>query len=389
MKIAIVLWELNIKGGTQRQALELALNLKKMNYEVDIFCYYYNPNNCYKEICEQFDIKSVSTEKTKKETRLQRIMDIFFLNKETKKFKQLISQKGGRYDVINLHDCNDLVLPAKYLKHKNIIWMMNDIPGQFFIDKIQLFKKTLYFINQIILKRISKKVKKIVVLDHRVKSILKNKYKINATIIRSGININMYSQLNKNYNKDFYQEKLKIFCSGIFFRHRRFEDVIVALSILKKEQNNINISLTINGNNQKDFSYYNFIKHLIIKNQLQDIITITHGLTEENLKNKYLESHIFIFPNHNQTWGLSVFEACLAQCACIVSKTSGAHEVLTDNHNAILIKPKSPIDIAKNIKKMNNDREFMKKIANNGLKFVLNNLSWEKYTKDMLKIYKN
>ena len=52
MNIAIVLWEANIKGGTQRQALELANNLQAIGHHVDVFAYYYNIEKCYTELCK-------------------------------------------------------------------------------------------------------------------------------------------------------------------------------------------------------------------------------------------------------------------------------------------------------------------------------------------------
>lgn len=387
MKIAIVLWDLNIKGGTQRQALELALNLQNIGHQVDVFCYYYDIEKCYQNICNKLNIYYVSKNRPTRDKRIKRIISIFTPSKRVKELQEVIEKRNINYDVINLHDYNVHTL-SQIINHKNIIWMMNDIPAQFFINKVKYFKSIFYLINKIALKKITKRIRKIIVLDYRVKGILKHKYSIESEVIRSGIDLNMYSDLIKHISKDFYQKNIKIFCSGIFFPHRRFEDVVEAITMLKKESSNINFTVTINGNNRRDPNYFNFIRNLVTEKHLEGIITIETGISERELKNQYLESHIFIFPNHEQTWGLSVFEASLAKCACIVSKTAGAHEVLTNGQDALFVEPKSPAEIAKKIKKLNENREYMKKIAQNGNNFVLNNISWQKYAANMLEIFK-
>lgn len=42
LKIDIVAWDLNISGGTQRQALELALHLQNMGHKIKVYTVYYD-----------------------------------------------------------------------------------------------------------------------------------------------------------------------------------------------------------------------------------------------------------------------------------------------------------------------------------------------------------
>lgn len=385
MKIAIVLWEANIKGGTQRQALELAYNLQTLGHQVDVFTYYYNSEECYTELCQKLKIYYVSLEKDKSSTLQQKVLNACHTDKRIKSLKNLILNTKIDYDVINIHD-SQVHKIANILNHKNIVWMMNDIPGQFFINKISRIKSLLYVFNAQLLKKITKKIKKIVVLDNRVKNICHKEYKLETIVVRSGINLDMYADY-KNYNKVLTKDNIKIFSSGIFFPHRRFEDIVDAVEIIKKTSS-LNLSLTINGNNILNPNYFNFIKQRIDEKKLNDTIKITNGLSENELKSKYLETNIFIFPNHQQTWGLSVFEAMLAGCVCLVSKTSGAHEILTDNQNALLINPKAPEEIAQKIIYLAKNTEIINELSINAKKFVHNNLSWRHYAEDMIKIFK-
>ena len=86
---------------------------------------------------------------------------------------------------------------------------------------------------------------------------------------------------------------------------------------------------------------------------------------------------------------MAVFEAMLSGCVAIVSNGCGAHEVLTNKQNAIIVKEKSSNEIAIAIKHLITNKKEMEKIGENGQSFVKDNLSWDKYTDEMLKIFRS
>ena len=71
----------------------------------------------------------------------------------------------------------------------------------------------------------------------------------------------------------------------------------------------------------------------------------------------------------------------------IVSKGCGASEVLEDMETSLLINPFSPNEIAQKIILLKNNPNLVKKISRRGRIFVENNILWEKYTNNMLKIF--
>ncbi len=391
MKIAIVLWDLNIKGGTQRQGLELARNFKMMGHIVDVFCYIYDKENCYTDICSNLNIKAVHfSDKVipkkhyplflKLQLCFELFGEIFRSTKEVRQLSSLIEKENikNHYHVINLHDYKAYKV-ARNLKHKNMVWMMNDVADVSY-SNTGIIYKLFVFLQKFIAWLSLRKIVKVIVLDKRNQRLCKNIYKKDATVIRSGIDINKYIYERKTYKKSNYQ----VFASSIFFPHRRFEDIVDAIDILKNKKIT-NIHLTINGINTRSYDYYLFIKKRIKQKKLAKFITLVNGMSEEKLINTYRKSDIFVFPNHEQTWGLAVFEAMLSGCVCIVSKTSGAHEVLSDRKNALIVEPKSPELIADHIKVLINNPIVMEKISKNGANFVKNNLSWKKYATNMLK----
>lgn len=402
MNIAILTWELNIKGGTQRQALELALSLQNQGHTVDVYCYTYDKEKSYQDLCEKLSIYSVTGSRKNKSTAnapgqtsavrklLYRckvyavlLRNIFTVGKPINQLKELMFSRHplSYYDVVNVHDY-EVYKTARVLKHNNIVWMMNDLQRAK-SDSEPSFS-FLGILNKLLIKLELKNIKKIVVLDERNKSLCKKYYNRDAYVVRSGINLEMFASISTE--RTFTKKEYSIFASSIFFPHRRFEDLVDAIEILIKK-GHTNIHLTINGLNDRSYDYYLFIRDRIIEKNLTSHITIINGLSEPELKKRYAESDIFVFPNNNQTWGLAVFEAMLAGCACVVSKGSGAHEVLTNKENALLVDPKSPESIAEAIAFLTENPTKMGRISKNGVMFVKNNLSWDAYARQMLEMF--
>lgn len=404
MKIALVLWELDITGGTQRLALELAKNMQALGHSVDIYCYFYDKDIGYTDLYKNLQIKNVTKRKvqptntiTKKnipgissiiyfyKLYIKIIKNFFYSEEPIIELKNLMTKKHpiDYYDVINLHDYN-VYKVARLIKHKNIVWTMNDIQRPP-IESKSSAHKFLYNLLQKIISRIEvSNIKNIIVLDYRNKNLCKNYYNKESIVVRGAIDTEMFDSM---YKKRFFDKKIfNIFLSSIFFPYRRFEDVIEAAAILKnKSYNNFNIQ--INGIVNRNYEYYVSIKNLIAKKNLNDCIFITTGLQEKELLIAYLNADIFIFPNHNQTWGLAVFEAMLAGCVAIVSKTSGASEILTNGENAFLVNPKSPNQIADTLINIFNNPTLSSKVSQNATVFVKENLSWTKYAQEVLGVF--
>lgn len=402
MKIAIILWDLNVTGGTQRQALSLAYELQKSGHSVDVFSYVYDKEKCYTELCDNLRIISVTNKLPhQKESTganyphfLKKIIylfnvykkhvrEAFFADRRAVELAELVRKEGDKfsYDVVNVHDYQVYKI-ARVLKHKNIVWTLNDIQkpkntGGYFLHR-QLFN----FLRELDMRQTIPNIKKIFVLDSRNRDLVLQHYKREAIIIRSGIDLNMFDGIStkRTYSKDKY----KIFASSIFFPHRRYEDLVDAVEILI-HRGITNIAVTINGINNRAYDYYLSIKNRIAEKNLESYFTIINGMSEKELRNAYANADIFIFPNHNQTWGLAVFEAMLGGCAVIVSKTSGAHEVLSHKENALLVSPKSPEEIADSISWLIKNPKEMERMSEEAQKFVKETMSWKSYAENMVK----
>lgn len=404
MNIALVIWQLDTYGGSIRQILEEARYLQKQGHHVDVFAYRVDKAKCFPEFINEVNVIpahpiSLSQEFYNQSDPILKRMKAFIRN-EWVQLKQVqaigdqieLHHKKHPYDVINYHDHGVYRLTSRFPSVKNV-WMMNDPPS--FIDAKEkgaseyaqtTLMQVLAWIEKKRTNSALERMDTIVVLDERNKDIVRRHFGKSAIVVRSGLSIP--SDLKKLLIKKQHK-KIQLLTTNIFFRHRRYEDLIEAANILIHTHKVKNVEFHIVGDPAPDMGYFQLIEKMVANYDLQSYVKFLGKVSEAQLEREYREANVFVFPNHNQTWGLSVFEACLRGCAVLVSKTAGAHDVLTDGKNALFIEPKNPVHLASQLKKIISDHKLRNSIAKTGHSFVLKHISWSHYAKNMDTIFKN
>lgn len=402
MNIALVIWQLDTYGGSIRQVLEEARYLKKLGHEVDLFAYHVDKERCFPEFIHEIDTYAPEPIPAKQQFYNQsdsifRRMWAFVYNEYVQYQqvqaigKQIQARHAAHpYAVINYHDHGVYRLAPQFPEVKNV-WMMNDPPS--FIDAKEkdaslyaqtLLMRLLAWVEMQRTRRALRAVHEIVVLDARNQDIVKRYFDRSARIVRSGLSI---AKKLQTYTPKKKKKVLSILTTNIFFRHRRYEDLIEAANILINTKKIKQISFRIVGDPAPDMGYFSLIADMVKKYKLTKYVQFLGKVSEQQLEKEYQGADIFVFPNHNQTWGLSVFEAMLRGAAVLVSKTAGAHDVLSDGKNALLFEPKNPSDMAQKLQRVIEDQTLRARLSKNGHAFVLKNISWEKYAKDMAKVF--
>ena len=387
--IALAIWALTISGGGTRQFLELALALQRKGYTVDIFTNTVDKDKCYPDLIKKLNIYSLQSNALPvyplaSYSLFKKLLFLIphFRNKKQNLIllRNLIRKhdKQKNYIAINYHETEIVKLCRYFPKNKNY-WMLNDlyITGKSLPET--LFR---YFDNFMFQFLFASHLQKIIVLDNMNKALVKKHLHSDATVIRSGID------QKKFYFKRTYKnsKELQLLATGIFFPHRRFEDIINAVAILVKKKVT-GIHLNIIGQQSTAPQYASFIANLISEKHLQNYVSLLGRVSESELQNAYRTADIFLFPNTPQTWGLAVFEAMLSGAVAIVSSGAGAHEVIKNHSTGIIVNSADPQAIAKEITYLMKNIQVRKEISLAGQKFVQNSLSWEKYANDMLTLF--
>jgi glycosyltransferase involved in cell wall biosynthesis len=223
-----------------------------------------------------------------------------------------------------------------------------------------------------------------------MKEKVKKGYAVHPIVIRSGVDLDKFQAINdlelirgrNNIDKDTFL----LLTVNIPLPHRRIEDVIQALSTLRKRGRNVKF-LWI-GLLTYHTEYTKYITSLIKKLQIEKDVILANAVPETEMSLYYHACDVFIFPNEEQTWGLAVTEAMACQKPVIVSTGAGVHEVLKDYQTALLIPPRRPDLLVEKVEELMNDFELRVRIAKMGYEFVQQNLSWKRYAESMIDVFK-
>ncbi|MCM1121745.1 MAG: glycosyltransferase family 4 protein [Eubacterium sp.] len=83
-------------------------------------------------------------------------------------------------------------------------------------------------------------------------------------------------------------------------------------------------------------AYGKYLRKLIKENQLGDKITMLGRLTAEEMKEQYLQSHLFVLPSALENSPNSLGEAMLLGVPCVAADVGGVHNLLTDGGDGML-----------------------------------------------------
>ena len=376
MNVGIMVMDLIVSGGAQRQAIELARCLKKNGHSVTMYALYYDGERCYPHLTKDLNIKFISKGAEEKGWPLK-------LHHRNKMMRRLVDMVDPGTDVLNMH-----LLPhpaATYFRSRfdiPVVAMVNDVPlpthsatGKSWPKRKMISMMTR--INYGLYKKEFGTMDRLVVLDRRDQGWLLRHYGKESRVIHSGLNLDEFKFVARERNR-----KLKILTAGIFFPHRRLEDVVQSVKILKER--GVPFEYHHIGSDAMSRDYAETVYRAASEANLGDAVKFHGFVSNEELVRFYASSDVFVFPNSPQSWGLAVFEAMACGTPVICSTGAGAHEVLTNEKDALLVPPKSPESIAANLIRLHEDEGLWKGLHVNGRAFVENHITWEIYAKEML-----
>ena len=392
VKIAVVVWHLDIKGGTQRQSLEMCRHLVASGHEVKVFCAYLDRASCYTSLMQGLDISSLHQgHEAKRRGRLGWIgypAEPLFPREE----RLLASMIGPGFDVVNCHE-HRAYRAAVFHRRRHgtpVVWMMNDLPASVRRKpaprSLQDAKALLHFLvlcgpfgRAADLGRM-RQVDSIVVLDRYNQRLLESNAGLPSRIVRSGLDLSQFSHVPKAAARG--ARSFTVFTLGIFFPHRRFEDVVLAVAAMAKEGRDVR--LRIAGHEGRDPRYSGHIRQLVAGSGAADRIELLGAISEESLVAEYVSADAFAFPHAPQTWGLSVFEAMACGTPAVVSDGCGASEILTDCVDALIVPAYDPRALAAALSRLMDDEALRSRIGDAGRRFVEERIRWDIYAGNML-----
>lgn len=425
MKVGIVIRNMETSGGTQRTALELARHLKGCRHDVTIYAYRYNPSRCYPEMSKDISIRAleIAGEKEKSCARSNFLESKQYSSNSVarwipgviqavfRKIKKLYrnfcriqtrKQAGKRIcqlidpstDVLNGIDnlTNEILVEFKRnCNHKVVtVWTCTDLPRCFQIgiygsnhprpepDRPRRITGNLP--EQLWEKRMARGVDLIVVHARKNEQLVRQLLGRTSELIRPGVDIETIRFLPQHL-RSF--KPFRIASAAVFFRYRRFEDLLHAVALLRQRYD---VELEIAGTSKYAPNYEQELHQLATDLGIDSIVNWRGWVSEAELRDLYARTNAFVWCNHNQSWGCAVFEAMACGTPVVVSRTAGASEVLTNGVNALVVPPLDPGALAGALEKLIINPSLRSQLAERA-RTLVEGMTWTKHARRNVELF--
>lgn len=367
MKIAFLINEMNICGGTHKQFLKLLDFADRQGLDFFIATRIVDYEKTYPGFAKYKDKVRLFPYPNKwiLRTRNRKLIQYFI----KRRFKKIMADA----DIVNVHDCGMGNL-FYLLKGKKVYWQVNDLPSCFAFGAHKNRKVTAEDLKRQEESRQSAKyVTEFSVNVSKNAERIQEAYGRPAHVFYCGIEPVCIERDVEQSLERFKKKEIHILSSGVFYPYRNYETQVEVVKLLVAK--GIRVHLDIIGAHPNK-EYADKIKAMIAQNKLFDFITLHGQVDDATFKQLHQQADIFMFINVDQSWGLAVFEAMSCAMPVIVSNSVGATEILADNDNSVFVDPLNSVEIANRIVALMDDENYYRNICESASKFHLN-WSWD------------
>ena len=384
MKIGLIIHELLVEGGGERQCVCLARALVNRGCEVTLWTSAYDRVSCFPEICRGLRVEDVGRGRFPQLQRprfIRGYLDMVHLAAAVKE----------RHDVWNPHHW-PAQWAAVWLKRRLggcTLWMCNDVPD--FHHKFKhpeltnLLSAGVHGLFYLYDRTLNREIDQTMLLSNWAESEFKKVYSGRTCVVRSGVDPNRFApggnRPSIRARFGYSNDEFVLLWLGIFMPHRRLEDAIRAISVIASRGEKVRLLLA--GSARSYPQYVESLRNLVYTLGVQTLVTFACKVADEEIRDFYSACDAFIFPNDQQTWGLAVLEAMACGCPVLVSEGAGVHEVLTDQVNAFIFPPRNPETLAGKISTLIIESRLRREVAENGMKLVRETYNWDGFARQI------
>ena len=360
MKITLLTDNLSVRGGTHKQVLRLAEYLRASGDEVEIVTREYEPDACYEEF-RGFAIKTDARPKRGRTARLGRLAS-------GRRLSHLISRDT---DLLNVHDqgCELITLQALLERPSlPVVWQINDLHPAYRVGPYAgAVPRWIDPLERSIGRYVARRCRAVTVNVSK-----------NAVRVRENMGVEpqvFYCGVDQAAGRSISRPlatPLRIVSIGVLYTYRNYETIIEALALLGKQ--GLPATLTIVGSAKYHPEYKTDLEALAAERQVE--LKFLGEIPEENLRRTLEESHVFVFINIDQSWGLAAFEALNLSLPVVLSESVGAVELLRDNPSVTVVDPRSAATVAAAIAAIVSSQEAYDRLSSTAFGSV-RNYTWE------------
>lgn len=414
LRVAVTVEYLHARGGTQRQALELARALIARGAKVEVFARVADLAVCFPELTRGLTIHiaepvarpnvlhSAGGQGVARRairfflhvTGLTYLWAHFHMRRVTKSWlvSMATPMNAFRPDVINPHDFGPAIWAAVKEGARRgvpVVWQCND-PLLKWTYGVPLTARPLRALAIAFDRIACRGTAVITVLDARVGDVVGRRYGIPVKVTPSGANVAAFAQLP---DRGLARKRFGLPPVGPVFLvltllnspHRRTEDAITAFSLSSSTG-----TLFLVAPSQPENDYVEQIRDMIATSRARDrIVWYDCALkSDDDLREIFAASDALVFPNDQQTWGLAVLEAAAAGLVPVVSRGAGCSDILRDGETGLLFDAMDTRALAALIDKLSNNSALAARIGDAARREIKSAYTWDQFAGRMAEQFK-
>lgn len=166
----------------------------------------------------------------------------------------------------------------------------------------------------------------------------------------------------ENFLKIKITDKILLFV-GRIEKYKHIQDVIEIMPIILK--NHPNVKFIIVG---EDYGFRKNLEEISKNIGVEEKVTFTGGISEEDLLWMYQKADIFVFPSKQEGFGIVLLEAMASGTPCVARSIPATKRVIRDGKTGFLVETKGEF-IEKILYLLENDKQ-REVMQNNALEYV-------------------
>lgn len=400
MKVALVYFRLTVQAGGQQQVYSLAQELTRQGHTVVLYTAEIK-REIYPALLQGIDVRVVSPEQDFAalfpvagdgllvRVSKKRKLDALY----TSTARRIAEAMEKDFDAVNCHE--DFAYKTGYFYKRinpraRVVWTMNN-PAYMRFPKdnfaLDALNKLYIWYKDAVERKYFRAVDAVAVLSRYEEKWAKDRH-LPVSIVWSGIDFKRFYAPAKTQPGN----PAVLMGLGALAHPRRYEDIIDAVALLKQQGHAVRAKI-IAKDVWNQAEYRAFLRARVAAGGVEQEVQFNFdGVSEQGLRDAYRTSDVFLLTAHvpppqGYGWGSAAFEAAAAGLPVVLNRETGAAHILTDNGNALFASPGKPEEYTSQIARLLTGHTLYARIAEEGQRFVRENLSWERYAKEMLALY--
>lgn len=194
------------------------------------------------------------------------------------------------------------------------------------------------------------------------------------------------SQIAPEQREYFRGDKINILCVA---KYEERKNQIMLLDVINELRTQYDLKMILVGevSTEHHKQYFELVDQYITDHHMQDIVTLYCNYPPEKMGDHYRNADIFILPSTKEFASVSQLEAMSYSIPVIVSDTNGTACYVENGVNGYTFEDNNRDDLKKQIEKLIENREILRKMGQNSYNKVVKEYSFACYEQSIRELY--